>query len=844
MSHPITIVVSMGVPFPDPISQGSHRATSGIAPAIDLGTLADGPPIVGEDNSGPPVGALIGTTTLVERLLPASTDDALDNVANTVFLDGDLEIKLSPIDQLLMTFSRHLLNDPEVGRAGIIQLPRCRHQLSILLAVCCQLLCRRPPSHLTGPVVLVGFDIDMGSRLRGLAVRNYRRMGLSNGNPLSAYRLTGTGALAPIVGSTIGQPDGSFIYFNTRVGSPRLACEPALVIIDATSIVSPLARKRALEWSCDLGAAAIVAVCDLGDEYVRDSFEDVGFVPTILALSSSEFSELEYTLGRQNSSPSLLSSMGYLTFNGTSVQIRRVPPGTVNNAILQASEAIGSRPRGSMAPELDLHLRLLRNGTRLAARYEDYVRACTYNARAGEMPLPYLLDRKAPNLGISWRSWATAKLGSLIVALKSLWKELQDENPKLLELWNQLEDIERRNQNSSILIRCHSRAAMEATKASLSTGVRSTRQEELWKRIRDRVKFATFKERFAAGTFDIQVLTAAPPPWLMSIFLGVEARYTCVLCYTSEESALRSHFARWAKEIETWRDACCRSLGATVLPKISNPMPETSGDDVLEECSSTLNIPSLDLIDILDRASRVIGDTESESVRAPSAGSTQQRECLPVLLDDGRTWWCINEGDGDTPVVTVTITGPRTRRVRDIEPGMQIIVPAGEGVESVHARLVAASRNSDEVRNLDRLLSQFRTAARTIRGIGTQAEAIERVRMAGASAFRQLPLWESGETIAPRDPDDVAAVFRAASLPCPDLGLLYEVAVRLRGLNQVLGKFVGAIATGRGGDTLDKLRELVGPGVDEIIDEFSIVTVNQVGQRTRVDATLAGKVAR
>jgi hypothetical protein len=77
---------------------------------------------------------------------------------------------------------------------------------------------------------------------------------------------------------------------------------------------------------------------------------------------------------------------------------------------------------------------------------------------------------------------------------------------------------------------------------------------------------------------------------------------------------------------------------------------------------------------------------------------------------------------------------------------------------------------------------------------------------------------------------------------CPDLNLIYAVASTLRTLSRTLGRFIAAIASGRGDDAVDKLRELVGPVADELLDEFVVVRVAEVGRRQEVLASAAGRI--
>ena len=532
--------------------------------------------------------------------------------------------------------------------------------------------------------------------------------------------------------------------------------------------------------------------------------------------------------------------MDVLLRRPTSVAVLRVPGYEINDIVSRAFASLNGRPDAPLPRALNRVLILLRNGVRLAAKTTDYRTACTYNLRPGENPFVRVLDRDAW-LPPTWESWKTAKLGALKVAVRSLWRLLDEENPKLRELWRVLDQLAR-DGTEPIVIRCHSRAAADATKASLCTGDRTSTQSELWERLEERVCFATFKDRFPAGSFQAQILTSPPPPWLLSILLGIETTSTHILAYEAEEAILHRQCRRWAEGITGWHRAAARTFGAPDPTDASSPLPDATGSTI-NRLKPHIAVPGFSLSEVLDLAADALDSAPPDRptiVRRSSGGGT--RPCVPVELDDGHTWWCLDEA-GAATVLAITAAGHEHRAVGDLRPGDRIVVPAGEGIESIHARLVSASRSNDEVRALDRILSQFRWAARRVLfSSSTQREAMERLKLAGAQAPGQLSAWARGTTIAPREPGDVAAVFRAAGRPCPDLGLVYAVAGKLRSLNRTLGRFVAAIATGGGDGTIAKLREIVGPVADELLDEFIVAEVAAVGEPQSVSSVVAGRI--
>ena len=412
--------------------------------------------------SPPPSTGTTGPDSIVSALLSNVSDPALEELANATFIDNGVSVRVSPVDQLLMAFARRLLTDPSLGGTGVVQLPRSKHRSALLLAITSHLLCRRPPAGLGGPVVLIGLDVDLATQLRSLSVANHRRMGLSAGNPLSAHRLTRMGDLMPVIGSDVGPTNTSLVYFNTRNGRPTMDCRPPLVILDATSVNAPSARARAIEWALDHHAAAIIAVGDIGDDSLIETVSAASVVPTVLAVNEAITQALVDELGRGERTLSTLSSMAVLWRIPPQVHLHRAGDDETNEAVTKAFGTLAFKPAGPLPVELELPLNLLRNGTRLAARVNDYRTACTNNPRPGEMPLLRMLERST-TMPAAWRHWETANLGALKTAVKHLWRELETDNPKLRELWRVLERLHREGVES-VVIRCHSRAAAEATR--------------------------------------------------------------------------------------------------------------------------------------------------------------------------------------------------------------------------------------------------------------------------------------------------------------------------------------------------------------------------------------------
>lgn len=781
---------------------------------------------------------------LVDALLPGTAaSDPITDLADTKFIDGrNTIVAVSPVDQLATAFVQRLVTDQSLGSAAVIQLPRSDQQHTILLAICTHLLLsRRRPLHV-GPVVLASLDLNLTERLRDVKVQNRRRMGLAEGNPLGVHRLRRDGTICEHGGTPRRANNSALIYYNPRVGQPELVTDPPVVLVDCTTVRSPAIRTRVIEWAQRVNAVAVVLVGDLGDTGMRDSLFEAGYVPTVLPMTPDVLAALSYTLGGAAVSESRLSTAHLLSWRPGDVEVRQVDAPKINQRIEEGFRALAGRPNSDPPFELDHALKLLRNGTRLASSVEAYRAACRNNLRPGEQPTTLLrrLDRSRSELRGEWRGWGMTGWPRLRFSTIDLWENLQLSNPKRDALWSALEDAAA--DDGPIVIRCHSRAAAEATLADLSKSEsRSERQQELWERIGARVMVCRFSDRMTAGSLTTQIITGSPPPWHLSMLMSAEAARTVVLAYPAEADMLAVAVQRWHEALHAWRVAAFRTLGLA-RPESYAPGIVLTGHRGDGSTPLALSTPDLDLMTVLDSARDIIDSPEHNRPALGLRSVAGTRTCVPVHLADGRTWWVVDEEDGGTPVLTVDAGGHGYRPIRDLRAGVGVVVPAGDGTESIHARLVAASRTNTDVAALELILSQFRNAARSLlQRHPTRQLAIDCLSAAGAQHPAQLSAWAAGTTIAPREPGDVEAVFAASGRPMPDLALVYSVANTLRQLGRTLGKFIDAIAGGTNTQALEQLRAIVGDAADDIVEEFVTVDVTEVGDRREVPAGLAGR---
>ncbi|MFE3102884.1 DISARM anti-phage system protein DrmE domain-containing protein [Nocardia tengchongensis] len=784
--------------------------------------------------------------SLIDLLLPGTTDAGLDGLAYSTFLDNGVAVPVSAVDQLLVAFSRHLI-DQMPRTVAVLQLPRAHHRIALTLAICLHLLRLQQPL-VAGPVVLAALDVDLTEQLRHLRWRNYRNMALDRQNPLSAQRLTRRGHLVPVLGTAPRPADSSLIYVNTRIGNPALPhCNPPLVIIDAASITPADSRAKMLAWASHHSAVSTVVVGDIGDESLVKAVTATGATPLVLPLTDAEVNALVYELNRQKPEPSPLSSMWMLWRDKQPrLNIYRAGDTEINDAITRAFACLATRPDGLAPQALDYPTKLLYSGTRLTAAVCDYRRACALAVRPGEGPATLLrvlhgLTFTGPG---PWHAWGVARWGELKVAVDSLWRHLEESTPKLDLLWELLARAEHAT-CGRILIRCHSNAAAVATAQSLGSENRTSAQIALWMRISARVEIDTFAKRHPPRHAGIQILTGNPPARHFSLLFSGEADENWLLAYDVEDAILRHQLRHWHDTTDAWRQSTFRALGASEPATVAGPLVTTELHSTAPE-PPELHLPQLSILDVLDSADRSIDLSSILGTASNDWFGPETTSCVPILLDNGRTWWVRTENDHDgdlaTPILVVT-GNHRYLPLRDIRPGDAVVVPAGDGTDSVHARLITLSHTNDDVAALDAILGQFRRAARQVLEThSTLQAAIAAVRNAGAQAPGELKMWASGRTIAPRVPQDIAAVFLTAQQSSPDLWLLHSVAGRLRTLHRSLGHFVKALASGHAGAAVNKLRSLVGDGADELLEEFLVATVISVGAPTDVPAGFSGRI--
>lgn len=776
----------------------------------------------------------------VDALIPASPDPAFESLIKMQLIDGSAAVALSGVDQAIASLVRNSLNKNEPS-ALLIQVPRGAHETALLCGITAQLLCRQLPAGLDGPVTVISRDLDSLSRLRSLNIRGSRRMGLSEGNPLSCYRIRRDGTVQPAHGSYVGDLNHALLFLNTRVGWPLMfETKSGVVVVDLAAIKNPEARDKAIKWARDHGSRLIVCISDLGDQVAHLQIKNHYPDPLVVPFSWEDLVEIEHCLGSGNVTTSPLSSAVLLTRKAPTATLVPVDDPDIDDALQQAFRALAAMPKNDELPTMvQTAQRLVRNGIRLISSPEDYNRAASCDpspmVSSAVVGLRRLERGQFQPTSHEWSTWGTVHWGPLLTATRALWNHLSKRQPKLEALWRTLETVARTSE-APITIRCASRASAVAVRQTIENDTNPARAD-LWNRIRSRSSIIRFDDRLPWSSVGTQILACAPrPDWLPSLLSG-EHTDLQILAYRAELGGLRRLLETWELDVNAWRTALWEHLESIPmqLSALHLDIPESATPS---GPSSPLMLPDVDLMAILDSPHAAPTSDENKSASWRTFGG-QTVLCTPVQLADGKTWWAPADG-ADTQILRVTVAGNHYCSLRDLHPGDQIVIPTGDTRESIHGRMVAAIHRNADVASLDALLKQFRScAASLIREHGKTA-AIEAVRRFGAEAPAQLAMWASGETIAPANVGDVTAVFAAANRACPDLNVLYDVANTLRSLHRSLGRMVSALYGER--EAVDALQKQFGDLVYELLDEFQVAEILSVGEPMEVTRYSAGRV--
>lgn len=490
--------------------------------------------------------------------------------------------------------------------------------------------------------------------------------------------------------------------------------------------------------------------------------------------------------------------------------------------------------------------RLITTMTRCVSDVSTYNQLAVDDPRSSNMfSLDRQLQRDGGRFGGAWHGFEQGRWAGLRGGALEAYKTISISNPKAHALVDLLDQISRRPHVPQVVVRTSNRTAAMATIDTLSREAGDILN-------RMNVAVLSWSERLPWNDEDsIEILPAAPPVVLHPILWSAEASEHIILAYKHELPLINSQWRTGVRDVNASLSAAFGVLGLGVAPhwdpKITLP------SEHIDTGQSPVQIAGADLEQMLERM-RALEEVEqgADDLATSRPSSTAMdsvhatKLLVPIKLEDGRVWWV----DPERSVDVLIANRYCQRLVEALIPGDRVVIPRGDGRESVFARLVAAHHRDADVVDLDFLLLRFRKAClRLYRDAGDNwAEVARQLESNGASAVHQAKAWAEGSTLAPAEPSDVRLVAELAGDTNLSEGWsrIAATAELLRTDHQQLGRLVsgalGELASGTEGQNIRNLTARLGQGAAEILDEFLVATVRTIGAPATVAASLTGTV--
>lgn len=788
-------------------------------------------------------------------LLPADDDD-LVRLGGVTWNDASATFRWGPVDLALVSAAEQLAwNAPAKPAAVVLAVPRGAHELAISVAAGLHVLRLRDlqrggifPTGLSfkGPTVIIGMDTAVHARLSQVrSAGTTIRGGLERG--LGVHRVRSDGTLCD-VNDAIVRDDGNprLLYLNARIGWPTLPSHGGTVVIDRTSFRNDDALVAALQWALARRADLIVVVADLGDSEIAQSIRLVGAEPSVFPVTGEIAAELGELGAIVGAGPLTGNQLCRRTFR-PSVPAVVPAPGEIEELIehgigcIRAGRRIGEPPPPDVARTIRVFNALLRCPTPLddfdqVAATDPYIHSFT--------SLVNSLPRAAGALSGPWRPFGAGAWGTLLTVTRELAQSLRRQNHRYLAVLDRLDQLSRDDEPARVTIRVPNRVAAEVLTATLAGDLPQQSKRLAWSVVPSAARLPWAAERTCV------LHTSLPAPWNNSAWWSAEATEGLVLAYGPEVPVL-AYLTRELPRVEQhFLEQIFERVSAEGAPKVTTPLtppPPAVLKELAKETDGAFVLPDLDAV--LERA-REIREMERESELvaelAPDSGTALVR-AVRIDLGGGRQWWVRSDAEVDVLIGQTY----RRREAVDLRSGDSVVVPRNAARETLFARLIAASRQSREVADLDILLRRFRKACWRLRTkYDSWAGAEEQLRRARAEGHTQVKAWATGDTIAPNDPHDIEIVARLAGDDAlrSSWAASAAAAEMMRKVRQDLGRLLGRAleeqASGKPGRATGQLVALLGPGANEIIDEFFVAQVLAVSGPTLVERRRVGIVER
>lgn len=783
----------------------------------------------------------------VDALVPPGEDHVpiLSRICSTQITDAGTLVTLGAVDQSCAGLAYHMLQT-QPGTGLVVQFPRGRHELAVLLGCVVQLmrLARRVTTDAVatsfdGPVVVVGTDTLVHERLARIRIANQpSHLALLAGRVRSDGRIVASdGELHENV------PDGLF-YLNTRVGWPRLlrGLNAGVVIIDRSTFSSPSILDRALAWAREHCAQHVIVVAEIGDEgTVEQAKHALGQELCVWPWTTEMIADCHDTLG----TPRDTSSLSANELRGTPRWFPVVRPSSAEiediSARIRDALRTATKLQADFPPSLQTARRLFYGLVQLTSRLETYNLHAALDHRTSALSsLRHRIDsERGPRVDGGWSSYYMSRWTDLRLDLLELYRLIEQDNPKFLGVALAIEWIRDQAGTAPICIRVPSEAAGMA----LVDDMAELAPE--WPIDDESISYKTWSERLEWSTDSrFEILPASPPPSRAGLLWSAEASQQALVLYGFELASVKYRVEQ-SDELSIGRlqHSCARfGIGAlpllTASPRIEEVVPfDPTGPQAkpLVDLEVDLDVMFFDPEDATSAGSDADG--------AEAGPST----VIPIVLEPDGSRWLIRH---DAQVETLSASKVVYLPVDAVAPGMRVVVPQGDGREELFARLVTATHESQELQAFDVLFVRWRQACwAAYRAAGSWEDLGRRMQAEGCQVTSQSPrTWANGAVLGPADPEDIRRIGKIAGDPMvtKQYKRIDATVRQVRSLHMKLGSLLSAAmaeAVRGGGPNLQMLQQVLG-GVDpsELLDEFELRVVRAVGEPEEVPGHLVRRV--
>jgi hypothetical protein len=791
-------------------------------------------------------------STWVDQLIPPSpdSDPLLHQIATQQFTDRADQFQLGALDQSIAAVLFNTLRVP-TPRTLQFQLPRGTNEVSTLIGILAQLARlyeeRQQQVLFEGSVIVVGMDTLVERRLSEVYVN---RLALAEG--LNAWRIRSDGRVARRSKTEAFDPSSNrLLYLNTRVGWPKLEGETeGVIIVDRTTLSNTDTYERALAWAQGHDPRLLIIVSSIGDQQANALLNEEHESPLVWSASDELIDELSYILGTEPASTPL-STNELLTQvdagpSSSRIQQTHINAADYDSAFRQAYYRLSSAYETDSALPYPIVLcqRLLYGikllvGTTTSFDKEaalDY-RSVSFNSLSQRIE-----NYDASALPPEWRRYGATHWAALRSEVLGLLEAVNQYNPKFWALLVTLRYLLNDSQEGKVVVRAANSAAATALESDLG---------EYWDMVApnvgslsDHIQCEPLSSKLHWGASRAEILPGVPPRSHRSLLWSDESHHRIVLCYPWESALLSRTVREHAERLSQHTSNAFLSLDLGPAPPInSSSVPtlhnidETAAD--VSPAVSDLDVGLDALTSNLETLQKALDDTEGETHRSPYS-TGEETEAIPVVLEPGdQCWWCRPEAKVEI------LMGDKYVRlaVQELRAGDRVLIPKGSGREDLFARLVDARHRSGNAQDLLILIDRWHQTCRGLLGrCQERGIAPKRVlKNAGCTTTTRLEAWARGETIAPEDEKDIqrVAVLAGDDWLAKNWQRVAYAAKELRGLHRSIGhRISGAIreASSGGGPNLRALADILNVDPTEILDEFEVRIVHEVGDPALVDS--------